>query len=78
MTTETLSPRLLPAVRERLTRSRYVSEEELLFAALDALDWREAVDDSIQASLDDMAAGRVEPVAGLADRIRERAASRRG
>ena len=77
MSTETLSPQLMQAVRERLSRGDYASEEELLFAALHALDEREAFDDSIQASLADMASGRVQSVEGLADRIRARAAALR-
>lgn len=78
MTIETPSPELKQAVRDRLSRGGYETEEELLFAALEALEWRESLDDSIQAGLEDMAAGRVSPVEGLADRIRARAKARRG
>lgn len=77
MTADMLSPRVLQAVRDRLSRGGYASEEELLLAALDALNDRDAVDESIQAGLADEAAGRVAPVKGLADRVREQARSRR-
>jgi predicted transcriptional regulator len=76
--TSQISLPLQRAVQDRLSRGGYATEEELLFAALEALDWRDSLDDSIQAGLEDMAAGRVQPVEGLADRIRERAKVRRG
>jgi hypothetical protein len=78
MTTETPSLKLQRVVQERLSRGGYATEEELLLAALEALDWRDRLDDSIQAGLDDMAAGRVQPIKGLADRIRERVKLRHG
>jgi hypothetical protein len=78
MATETPSLKLQRAVQERLSRGGYATEEELMLAALEALDWREGLDDSIQAGLEDMVAGRVEPVEGLGDRIRERVKHRHG
>jgi len=78
MSAATFSPRLAQAVQNRMARGDYPSEEELLLAALDALDQRIALDESISASLADEAAGHVSPVEGLADRIRTRAQELRG
>lgn len=78
MSTAAFSPRLTQEVQDRMARRIYRSVEELLLAALEALDQQEALDESIAASLADEAAGRVHPAEGLADRIRTRAQERRG
>jgi predicted transcriptional regulator len=73
MPADTYSTQLTEAVRARIARGPYRSEEELLLAALEALDWRDSVDESINAGFADEADGRVTIVDGLADRIRQRA-----
>jgi predicted transcriptional regulator len=78
MITAEFSPVLSEAVKNRMSRGDYQSEEELLLAALEALSLQDSLDESIAASLADEAAGRVYPVEGLAERIRSRAKGRCG
>ncbi len=65
-------PDLSRMVRDRLATGEYASEDDVLLAAMRALADREEAVAGIQAGIDDMEAGRVQPLAAVDARLRKR------
>ncbi len=65
-------PDLSRMVHDQLAAGEYSSEDEVLLDAMRALADREEAVAGIQAGIDDMEAGRVQPLAAVDARLRKR------
>ena len=65
-------PEVEKLVKKQMTTGNYNSEDELLLDALRTLDQRNEDLAAIQEGIDDMEAGRMRPLEGVADDIRKK------
>ncbi len=59
-------------IRDQIALGNYANEDEVLRDALEALDARNADLAAIRAGVEDMEAGRMRPIAQVADEIRRK------